>query len=88
LFHGQVGIGGVGDLAPCFAVFDHRGQDRAAAGEAKPAVRVRIENQWHNGVAHPMPEDDAVARLATLPRMNSAMVRALGTNLLTIRDRR
>lgn len=50
-------------------------------------MRVRIENQWTNGVAHPMPEDDAVARLATLARMNSAMVRALGTNLLTIRDR-
>ncbi|MEV6426746.1 nitroreductase/quinone reductase family protein [Nocardia sp. NPDC051463] len=53
--------------------------------KAKPAVRVRIKNEWHDGVAHLMPEDDAGARLATLPRMNSAMVRAFGTNLLTIR---
>ncbi|WP_433684490.1 nitroreductase/quinone reductase family protein [Nocardia sp. CA-119907] len=52
---------------------------------ADPAVRVRIDGRWHNGIAHPLPDDDAIARLATLPRMNSAMVRAFGTNLLTIR---
>lgn len=53
--------------------------------KADPAVRVRIDGRWHNGIAHPLPDDDAIARLATLPRMNSAMVRAFGTNLLTIR---
>ncbi|WP_040778047.1 nitroreductase/quinone reductase family protein [Nocardia pneumoniae] len=52
---------------------------------ANPAVRVRIDGRWHNGTAHPLPDDDPIARLATLPRMNSAVVRALGTNLLTIR---
>ncbi|MEV5832495.1 nitroreductase/quinone reductase family protein [Nocardia sp. NPDC052112] len=53
--------------------------------KADPAVRIRIDGRWRNGTAHPLPEDDAIARLTTLPRMNSAMVRALGTNLLTIR---
>jgi hypothetical protein len=32
-----------------------------------------------------MPEDDARARLETLPRANSALVRAFGTDLLTVR---
>ncbi len=44
-----------------------------------------IDGRWRNGTAHPLPDDDPIARLATLPRMNSAIVRALGTNLLTIR---
>ncbi|MEV0246673.1 nitroreductase/quinone reductase family protein [Nocardia sp. NPDC050712] len=52
---------------------------------ADPAVRVRVDGAWHSGVAHPLPDDDALARLKTLPRMNSAMVRALGTDLLTVR---
>ncbi|WP_225730116.1 MULTISPECIES: nitroreductase/quinone reductase family protein [unclassified Nocardia] len=52
---------------------------------ANPAVRVRIAGEWHTGTAHPLPDDDPRARLATLPRFNSTVVRALGTNLLTIR---
>ncbi|WP_406330850.1 nitroreductase/quinone reductase family protein [Streptomyces sp. NBC_00203] len=52
---------------------------------ADPKVRVRINGRWHSGIAHPLPEDDARARLRSLPRMNSTAVRALGTNLLTVR---
>ncbi|MFJ6567931.1 nitroreductase/quinone reductase family protein [Streptomyces sp. NPDC091292] len=52
---------------------------------ADPRVRVRIRGTWHTGTAHPLPEDDARARLRTLPRYNSAAVQAFGTNLLTIR---
>jgi deazaflavin-dependent oxidoreductase (nitroreductase family) len=52
---------------------------------ADPRVRVRIRGQWHSGTAHLLPEDDARARLKALPRGNSAAVRALGTNLLTVR---
>ncbi|MFE7353568.1 nitroreductase/quinone reductase family protein [Streptomyces sp. NPDC057543] len=52
---------------------------------ADPRVRVRIKGQWHSGTAHLLPEDDARARLKALPRGNSAAVRALGTNLLTVR---
>lgn len=52
---------------------------------ADPQVRVRIKGRWRTGVAHPMPGDDPVERLRSLPRGNSAAVRAMGTNLLTIR---
>jgi deazaflavin-dependent oxidoreductase (nitroreductase family) len=48
-------------------------------------VRLRIRGRWRSGVAHLMHSDDAKARLRSLPRLNSAMVRALGTNLLTVR---
>jgi hypothetical protein len=53
--------------------------------QADPAVRVRIAGRWHHGTAHLLPDDDAVARLRTLPRFNSAAVRAFGTDLLTVR---
>ncbi|WP_405714376.1 nitroreductase/quinone reductase family protein [Streptomyces sp. NBC_00046] len=52
---------------------------------ADPRVRVRIAGRWHTGTAHPLPEDDARARLRTLPRYNSAVVRAVGAELLTVR---
>jgi hypothetical protein len=48
-------------------------------------VRLRIRGRWRPGTAHLMPSDDPHARLASLPRFNSALVRALGTNLMTIR---
>ncbi|CCK29401.1 hypothetical protein BN159_5022 [Streptomyces davaonensis JCM 4913] len=52
---------------------------------ADPKVRVRIHGRWHTGTAHLMPDDDPVARLRTLPRFNSAAVRAIGAQLLTVR---
>ncbi|GAB2754333.1 nitroreductase/quinone reductase family protein [Streptomyces bullii] len=52
---------------------------------ADPRVRVRIRGRWHTGTAHLLPDDDPVARLRSLPRLNSAGVRAFGTNLLTVR---
>ncbi|GEM32429.1 nitroreductase [Nocardia neocaledoniensis NBRC 108232] len=48
-------------------------------------VRVRLRGRWHNGTAHLVREDDPRARLRALPRYNSAAVRAVGTDLLTIR---
>ncbi|MGX1131358.1 deazaflavin-dependent oxidoreductase (nitroreductase family) [Streptomyces glaucescens] len=53
--------------------------------QADPRVRVRVGGRWHTGTAHLLPDDDAVARLRTLPRFNSAAVRTIGTDLLTIR---
>ncbi|MFF8972265.1 nitroreductase family deazaflavin-dependent oxidoreductase [Streptomyces sp. NPDC014995] len=53
--------------------------------KADPRVRVRIRGRWHPGTAHLLPDDDAVARLRSLPRFNSAGVRAFGTSLLTVR---
>jgi deazaflavin-dependent oxidoreductase (nitroreductase family) len=52
---------------------------------ANPRVRIRLGGQWRAGTAILLDEDDAVARLATLPKGNSSAVRALGTELLTIR---
>ncbi len=53
--------------------------------KADPAVRVRIDGQWRKGIAHLLPDDDPWVRLRSLPRLNSAGVRAMGTELLTIR---
>jgi deazaflavin-dependent oxidoreductase (nitroreductase family) len=48
-------------------------------------IRLRLLGRWCTGSAYLMPSDDAHARLKSLPRFNSAMVRALGTDLLTVR---
>jgi deazaflavin-dependent oxidoreductase (nitroreductase family) len=53
--------------------------------KADPAVRVRIGGQWRSGIACLLPDDDPKLRLRSLPRLNSAGVRAMGTDLLTIR---
>jgi deazaflavin-dependent oxidoreductase (nitroreductase family) len=53
--------------------------------KANPAVRVRIRGQWRNGTAHLLPDDDPRQRLRRLPRLNSAGVVTMGTDLLTIR---
>jgi len=53
--------------------------------EANPMVRVRVRGRWHTGTAHLLPDDDARARLRSLPRLNSAAVKTVGTDLLTIR---
>ncbi|KAF0958492.1 nitroreductase/quinone reductase family protein [Rhodococcus sp. T7] len=52
---------------------------------ANNAVRLRIHGRWHTGTATPLPDDDTRVRLAQLPRMNSTAVRAVGTDLLTVR---
>ncbi|MEU7313253.1 nitroreductase/quinone reductase family protein [Streptomyces sp. NPDC007083] len=52
---------------------------------ADPRVRVRVSGRWHTGTARLLPDDDPYARLAALPRLNSAVVRAVGTDLLTVR---
>jgi deazaflavin-dependent oxidoreductase (nitroreductase family) len=53
--------------------------------EANPRVRVRIGGRWRTGTAHLLPDDDAVARLSQLPSMNSAVVKLMGSDLLTVR---
>ncbi|WDO07824.1 nitroreductase family deazaflavin-dependent oxidoreductase [Streptomyces murinus] len=64
--------------------FGHRSQ-YVRNIEADPRVRVRIAGRWHHGTAHLLPDDDPRTRLRSLPRLNSTAVRALGTDLLTIR---
>jgi deazaflavin-dependent oxidoreductase (nitroreductase family) len=53
--------------------------------KANPQVRVRIGGRWRTGTAHLLPDDDAVARLSQLPSMNSAVVKLMGSDLLTVR---
>ena len=53
--------------------------------KADPAVRVRLRGRWRTGTAHLLPSDGPIARLAQLPQLNSAVVRAMGSDLLTIR---
>jgi deazaflavin-dependent oxidoreductase (nitroreductase family) len=58
--------------------------------EADPRVRVRVRGPWRPGTAHTLPDDDPRARQAWLSqkwaaRVNAASVRALGTDLLTVR---
>jgi deazaflavin-dependent oxidoreductase (nitroreductase family) len=52
---------------------------------AQPRVRVRDKGRWYTGTAHLVPQDDARARLKTLPRFNGVAVRAFGNDLLTVR---
>lgn len=53
--------------------------------KANPAVRVRIGGQWRSGTAHLLPDDDPLRRLGDLPRLNSAVVRLMGSDLLSLR---
>ncbi|MDG9692717.1 nitroreductase family deazaflavin-dependent oxidoreductase [Streptomyces sp. DH17] len=54
---------------------------------ADPRVRVRIRGRWHTGTAHLLADDDPIARMRHLPRLNSLAVRAMGvgTGHLTVR---
>ena len=53
--------------------------------KAEPRVRVRIGGHWRTGTAHLLPDDDPGARLSQLPGMNSAVVKLMGSELLTVR---
>lgn len=53
--------------------------------EANPRVRVRLRRGWREGTAHVLDGDDARARLKTLSRLNEAVVRMMGTDLLVVR---
>jgi deazaflavin-dependent oxidoreductase (nitroreductase family) len=54
--------------------------------EADPRVRVKIGRRWRTGTATVLPDDDPRARLDRIGRrLNGFMVRAMGTDLLTVR---
>jgi deazaflavin-dependent oxidoreductase (nitroreductase family) len=53
--------------------------------EADPRVRVRVRGRWRTGIAHVIDDDDPRARLRSIPRVNAAGVRAMGTELLVVR---
>jgi deazaflavin-dependent oxidoreductase (nitroreductase family) len=53
---------------------------------ADPHVRLKIGRRWRTGEAEVLPDDDPEARLRSIGhRVNAAMVRAMGTDLLTVR---
>lgn len=53
--------------------------------EADPKVRLRVGGRWRTGVAHVLDGDDARERQRSLRAVNAAVVRLMGTDLLTIR---
>lgn len=53
--------------------------------EADPRVRIKIGRRWRSGVANVLASDDPRACARHMTRLNAATVRAMGTDLLTIR---
>ena len=59
--------------------------------EANPRVRVRVRGKWRSGSALTLPDDNPRERQRIMAerrrstRLNAAAVRALGTDLLTVR---
>ncbi len=54
--------------------------------EADPRVRVRVHGGWRDGVAQVLLDDDPRERQRRIGlRFNAAVVRAMGTDLLTVR---
>ncbi|MDQ3763111.1 MAG: nitroreductase family deazaflavin-dependent oxidoreductase [Actinomycetota bacterium] len=54
--------------------------------EANPRVRVNVRGKWRSGTAHTLAHDDPRERLQKIGlRFNGAVVRIMGTDLLTVR---
>ncbi len=54
--------------------------------EADPRVRIRVGGRWRTGRATVMPDDDPRRRQREIGlRFNATVVRAMGTDLLTVR---
>ena len=63
-----------------------RASDYVKNIERDPRVRVKVGRRWYSGTAHVLPDDDPEARLRMLRRpVNDALLRAVGTEKLTIR---
>jgi deazaflavin-dependent oxidoreductase (nitroreductase family) len=53
---------------------------------ADPRVRVRVGRRWRRGTARILPDDDPRERQRRMPnKLNSAAVRAMQTDMLTVR---
>jgi deazaflavin-dependent oxidoreductase (nitroreductase family) len=51
-----------------------------------PRVRVKIVRRWRTGTAQALPDDDPRERQRRIPnKLNSASVRAMGSDLMTVR---
>lgn len=79
---------GLADDGRTFWIVAEHGRDAGYVRniEANPEVRVRIGRTWHEGRAELCPDDDPRARLRAIGRpVNGFMVRAAGTDLLTVK---
>jgi deazaflavin-dependent oxidoreductase (nitroreductase family) len=62
------------------------GSDYVKNIQKDPRVRVKVGRTWYGGTAQILPDDDPRARLRKLRRpANDTLLRAVGTELLTIR---
>jgi deazaflavin-dependent oxidoreductase (nitroreductase family) len=85
--HNPVGNGLSRDGTTFWIVAEH-GRDASYVRNigANPRVRVRVGRRWRTGTATILPDDDPDQRLREIGRpINAAMVRAMGTDLLTVR---
>jgi deazaflavin-dependent oxidoreductase (nitroreductase family) len=53
--------------------------------EADPRVRIRIGRRWRSGVATVLAGENPLEHLRHTTKLNAAGVRAMGTDLLTVR---
>ena len=82
--HTPVGNGLSGDTF--WLIAEHgRHSDYVRNIVADARVRVKVDGTWRSGTAHLMPNDDPRARQGTLDPLNAAIVRLVGTELLTVR---
>ena len=79
---------GLSDDGRTFWIVAEHGRDAGYVKNivANPVVRLKIGRRWRTGRAEIVPDDDPQARLRSIGRpVNAAMVRAMSTNLLTVR---
>jgi deazaflavin-dependent oxidoreductase (nitroreductase family) len=70
----------------CWIVAEHGGNASYVRNiQADPSIRIKIGRQWRTGTAHVMPNDDPRARLRAMPAVDAAVVRLMGTDLITVR---
>jgi deazaflavin-dependent oxidoreductase (nitroreductase family) len=53
--------------------------------EANPRVRLQLNGEWISGTATVVDDDDPIARMRSLGRLNSLLVRQIGNEHLSIR---
>lgn len=53
--------------------------------EAEPRVRILVRRRWREGIGAVVPDDDPRERLRMMPSVHAASVRAMGSDLLTVR---
>jgi deazaflavin-dependent oxidoreductase (nitroreductase family) len=70
----------------CWIVAEHgRKASYVRNIQADPSVRIKIGRRWRTGTAHVVPDDDPRARLRVIPVAHAAVVRLMGTHLVTVR---